>query len=341
MSFSSGGANLYTQGFGSRPENVEVPVVAPISPTIANVAYPIGKRWINTVSNVEYVLTSLPMVSNVVTAVWTLNGTNTGPLNTLSDGSTVVTPTGGNIEILGTGSEITSTGTNGPGAITLSFPSAMIAPGSFATTTTLAVGTNATVAGTLGVTGASTLHALTATTGSFSSTLGVTGTTTLAALTQAGTANINASGAAVTTIGTGGTGAVHIGNATGNTAVTGSITSSTGITATTGNITATAGNLVATAGNLALNGAASKVILNVGTAASASAGTATLGAGGTVTVSTSAVTAASLIYVSCNTPAGTQGILSAPSASIVAATSFVINSSNAADTSTVNWWLIN
>ncbi len=68
-------------------------------------------------------------------------------------------------------------------------------------------------------------------------TLNVSGLSTLAALTQVGTASINASGAAVTTIGTGGTGAVNIGNATGNTAVTGTLTTSAGITATTGNLT--------------------------------------------------------------------------------------------------------
>lgn len=70
------------------------------------------------------------------------------------------------------------------------------------------------------------------------------------------------------------------------------------------------------------------------------AGTATL-SGGTVTVSTTAVSASSMILVSHNTPGGTMGHLSAPVASIVAATSFVINSSSGTDTSTVNWWIIN
>lgn len=60
-----------------------------------------------------------------------------------------------------------------------------------------------------------------------------------------GTTVINIAGGASTTIGTGGTGAVLIGNATGNTGITGSLLTSAGITATTGNITATAGALVA------------------------------------------------------------------------------------------------
>lgn len=68
-------------------------------------------------------------------------------------------------------------------------------------------------------------------------------------------------------------------------------------------------------------------------------GTATLSSG-TVTVNTTAVKATSRILVSCNTPSGTQGFLSAPSGSIVAGTSFVINSSNAGDNSTVYWVII-
>jgi hypothetical protein len=69
-------------------------------------------------------------------------------------------------------------------------------------------------------------------------------------------------------------------------------------------------------------------------------GTATL-VGGTVTVSTTAVAAGSKIFFGRNTPGGTVGDLSAPSASIVAATSFVLNSASGTDTSTVNWWIVN
>ena len=80
--------------------------------------------------------------------------------------------------------------------------------------------------------------------------------------------------------------------------------------------------------------------IRITTGSNASAGTATL-VGGTVTVSTTSVATGSIIMLSRNTPSGTTGNLSAPSASIVNATSFVINSVSGTDTSTVNWLIIN
>jgi|GEM_PF-6566245 len=91
-------------------------------------------------------------------------------------------------------------------------------------------------------------------------------------------------------------------------------------------------------GNIRLTTAGNKLIIPTG--ANASVGTATLSSG-TVTVNTTVVTASSIIYVVHNTISGTQGILSVPVASITAGISFVINSSNAGDNSTVNWWIIN
>lgn len=166
--------------------------------------------------------------------------------------------------------------------------------------------------------GTSWISSLAATNVTISGTLTVLGLTTLAALTQVGTASINASGSASTTIGTGGTGAVSIGNATGGTSITGNTT---------------------LAGNLSLTTAGNKISIATGT--NASIGTSAAMTAGTITISTTAVTASSKIFLTPNTPGGTAGILSAPTASIVAGTSFVINSSNNADTSTVNWWIIN
>lgn len=77
-----------------------------------------------------------------------------------------------------------------------------------------------------------------------------------------GTTNINTTGAAVTTIGTGGTGAVNIGNATGNTSVTGTLSATGTISSSAGSVTAflavigasvtaTSGNITATLGDIA------------------------------------------------------------------------------------------
>lgn len=69
-------------------------------------------------------------------------------------------------------------------------------------------------------------------------------------------------------------------------------------------------------------------------------GVATLSSG-TVTVSSTLVKSTSKIFITANTPSGTQGFISVPVASIIDGTSFVINSSSAADNSTLNWIIIN
>jgi hypothetical protein len=163
--------------------------------------------------------------------------------------------------------------------------------------------------------------------------------TTLSAV---GTTTINTSGAATTTIGTGGTGAVNIGNATGNTAVTGSLSTTTSLSATTSvtagtTVTATLGAITATNGNLVLGTAGNK--LSIATGSNASLGTSGALGTGTVTVSTTAVKTASKIFLTRAVAGGTLGNLSV--GTIVDSTSFTITSDNNADTSTVNWLIIN
>jgi len=312
---------------------------------------------------------------------WTLVANSGGVLNTLSDGTITVAPLGGNIAIVGTANQVIVTGNAATHQLVLGLAGSVSFPGSVTVGTTLAVTGNATVGGTLGVTGATTLAALSATSGTFSTTLGVTGTTTLAAvnatngtfsgtlgvtgattiaalsatsgtfssslgvtglttlaaLTQTGTTLINASGAGVTTIGTGGTGATNIGNATGNTVVTGSLRTTTTLTASLGAITATNGNLVlGTAGNKILS-------TSVGTTTAAGAnsfGSVAL-VGGTATVATTAVTANSLIFLTCQA-LGTVAVASALCVSAkTGGVSFVITASQGTDTSTIAWFIVN
>jgi len=162
------------------------------------------------------------------------------------------------------------------------------------------------------------------------STLNVTGLSTLGALTQAGSTNINITGAALTNIGVGGTGAVQIGNTTGNTAVTGTLTTSAGITATLGNITATNGNIVlGTLGN--------RIIVPTGTNATAGTSAAMSGTPGAVTVATTASSATCKIFYARNITGGTPGEVSITAQN---GTGFTLTSTGN-ETSTFNWWIIN
>ena len=89
-----------------------------------------------------------------------------------------------------------------------------------------------------------------------------------------------------------------------------------------------------------LQSAGNKIQIHAITPGNDSVGTTSLAAG-SVIVATTAVTATSLIFVSRDTPAGAIGNLSAPVASITPGVSFVINSDNGAETSSVNYWIIN
>jgi hypothetical protein len=62
---------------------------------------------------------------------------------------------------------------------------------------------------------------------------------------------------------------------------------------------------------------------------------------GTITVSDPRVKTGAKIFISVNTPSGTQGFLSAKTSDIVDGTSFIINSTSATETSTINYEIIN
>lgn len=265
-----------------------VRAIAPPDLTLARIAPPAGFRpTVKGQLYLDFVGLTAYMWSG---ASWIALGTGAvGGIVTLTgDSGGAIAPVGGNIDILGTASEITSTGT--AGTITLSLPAAITAPGSLTTTTTLAATTTIT-AGT----------GITATTGNIVASAG----------------NITAT-----------LGSVSAGT---------SVTAGTTLTATLGNITATNGNIVrGTAGN-------KDVYSSVGSNATAganSAGSVAL-VGGTVVVSTTAVTASSLIRLTCQA----LGTVVVPSALCVSAksagVSFTILSSEATDTSTIFWEIVN
>jgi len=106
-----------------------------------------------------------------------------------------------------------------------------------------------------------------------------------------------------------------------------------------GDITSVAGNVVitatATVGKGKLNLPATGANAIVGTSAVLVA----TGGGSVVTVTTTAVTASSKIFLTYAAFGGTTGALRV--STITAGTSFIIISSSATDTSTVNWLIVN
>jgi|GEM_PF-1578521 len=75
------GANLYTQGFGSRPENVEVPHLDVRPPNANDVGYPIGKHWIDNVGLIEYTLVGQTSIGGNLQSIWD-NGGNAAATTT-------------------------------------------------------------------------------------------------------------------------------------------------------------------------------------------------------------------------------------------------------------------
>jgi len=278
------------------------PIVAKRAPTSSDINYPIGQLWIEPVSAAGLTVNSAWILVSVIN--------NAAQWNLIEASGaagvfTSLTVTPGPISLTGT----TGINTSGAGVTTIN--------------------TGGTGALNLG-----NATGNTAVTGSLSTTTSLSATTTVTAGTgiTATTGNIAASAGNVSASGTvtGGTGVVAT---TGNVSATaGAVNAGTSMTATLGNITATNGNLVmGTLGN--------KLVIPAGT--NASIGTSVAMTTGSVTISTTAVTAASKIFLTRNTVGGTLGNLSVPSASIVANTSFVINSDSGTDTSTVNWLIIN
>lgn len=367
------GATVYTQAFGSRPENVEVPHIEGRSPSIYDIGYPVGKRWVNNVGNLAYELTSLSVSQGVTTANWALLGSTGGALNTLTgDSGGPISPVSGNITLAGTAGQLTTTGSAGTITFGLAGP---FAPTSFtAHGVLLGEGSSsvvATAAGTngqllIGSTGAdpafstvtSSGGTLTLTGGAHTLNIdlaapvtvanGGTGATTLTGvLTGNGTSAVTANAVtnhgvllggasnAVSSLAVASTGTTLMGSTgadpafTGSPSFSGSVTAGTTLTATLGNITATNGNFVKTAaGNKDIY---TSVATNA-TAGANSAGTVTLVAG-TATVATTAVTANSLIrlYRQSVGATGAAATGNISRGTITPATSFVINSVDAAD----------
>lgn len=214
------GAGLYSQGFGTTYENVEVPHIDTRAPSAMDVLYPVGKRWVF-VNNSIWNLLGFTSAGGTLTANWVEITDSDGPV----------------LSVTGTANQ--NTATNTAGNVVLSTPSTFIAPGSIASTTTLTGGTGITA----------TTGNIVASAGNITTTIGsITSATTLTATLGAFTAtngNFVAS-----TLGTGIL--LNSGTASGTTTATlngrsGQVTVTTPTIAAGGTITMTISNTSVTA----------------------------------------------------------------------------------------------
>lgn len=168
-----------TAYLGVRATNPPQQIVATRAPTTADKKYPLGTLWLDKTGMASYQLDGF----SSGTAVWVTLGGGSSDVNTINN----LMPTAGNITIAGTANQVAVA--NAGSTVTLSTPSAFIAPGSIASTTTVTGGTGVTAttgnisasAGavsasttvTAGTTITATLGNITATNGNFvSSTAG-------------------------------------------------------------------------------------------------------------------------------------------------------------------------
>lgn len=136
------------------------------NPTSNDKAYVKGTLWLNTTDATAFMW---PGSGNWIS----LGSGTTGAIVTLTGGSGgALSPTAGNMNILGTANQITSTGSGS--TITFSLPSAITAPGSITSTTTITVGTKLNVTtganASIGTSAAMTAGAVTVATTSSSAT---------------------------------------------------------------------------------------------------------------------------------------------------------------------------
>jgi hypothetical protein len=292
---------MATNVIASNPVGYNVQKSAPLfilnrAPGINDVNFTLGTIWLDQVHQKAYQLLSLNIPNTIgLNATWGQFNAPGGEVNSLTAGdSNVVSPTSGTVNVLGDYNISPSTGnitTTRTGPNTLSIN---LQPGlqviSVVTTGSIVDGGNLDVTYDTHLGGFLTVG----NTATFNGGITVSVVANLSTTNIVGDANINNQAHGITNIGTdgntgairigtAGTGSVSIGNTTGNTAITGTlsssgvITASTGLVATTGGITASAGGASITGTTTINTSGSSNTTIGVGGTGSVSIGNTTGG----------------------------------------------------------------
>lgn len=112
---------IYTQGTGTSSTDAFIEIIADVAPSPQQYHYPIGKRWYNKATEIEYILVGLNVVDGVVTGDWlpTATGVDTGILTlTGNSGGAVSSDPSRNINVVGDGTSINIIGNTGTHTLT-------------------------------------------------------------------------------------------------------------------------------------------------------------------------------------------------------------------------------
>jgi hypothetical protein len=107
----SPGANLYTQGFGSRPENIEVPHYDVRVPSSSDILFPLGKWWLYPGNSLWYLLSQSSMNGQLVSNwVQIAGGGGSGVNNVNGSNGVTASPTSGNVIVSGVNATTSTVG---------------------------------------------------------------------------------------------------------------------------------------------------------------------------------------------------------------------------------------
>jgi hypothetical protein len=93
--------SYYGPNVGVGYQNVEIPHIDTRAPTIYDIKFPIGKRWIDQENNASYTLTSTSSIGGEMQATWKQDGGLTDGILSIVTDSGTVTPTNGVIQFNG------------------------------------------------------------------------------------------------------------------------------------------------------------------------------------------------------------------------------------------------
>lgn len=306
MSFNSTN-NLY--GFPQPLSRVfPAPIISQRAPLTSDYKYQVGQQWIDELGEDAYILVNVAGNS----ATWNVTAITPGNVDTLTGGSGgAISPSAGNINLLGTTNQITTIGSGS--TITWSLSSTLVAPGSLEVTSGFTVDAGAvTIA---------------------------TGTSAINISADAAATTVNfATGAGVKTLVLGSTNSTSVSTLACGTGGCNVGTSANAHTTTVGSTTTTSTlNLQGGSGGVncntdfALSTVATKILMNGG-AATDFIGTATLSSGTVVVANTNIAAADRILLSRAGLNSSTAvGLLSY---TISASTSFTITAVKPADATT-------